>query len=308
MDAARVHLYTHPACLGHVPGAAHVEVPARLEAVTGALSDAFPGLPWHSAPEATRAQLLRVHDPSLLALVLDSRFAEGDPPMHLDPDTVVGPGSAGAALRAAGAGIAAVDAVIAGGAARAFCAVRPPGHHAGHSTPMGFCLLNNVAVAAAHAVHGHGLSRVAIVDFDVHHGNGTQEILAGEPSMLYLSSHQSPLFPDTGRSDGGGNALNRLLAPGTGSSGFRQAWDEHLLPALHAWRPQLVLVSAGFDGHRLDPLADLRLDADDFAWLTTRIRAIADRHAGGRLVSTLEGGYSLPALAEAVTAHVGALA
>ena len=308
MAPVPLRLYTHPDCLGHDPGAPHVEVPARLGAVTDALSRSFPDLPWYPAPEATRAQLLRVHDPALLALVLDSGHRPDDPPLALDPDTFVGAGSAAAALRAAGAGVVAVDAVLAGEATRAFCAVRPPGHHAGHSTAMGFCLLNNVAVAAAHALHAHGLPRVAVVDFDVHHGNGTQEILAAEPAALYVSSHQSPLFPDTGGEAGGtGNVLNRGLAPGSGSDAFRKAWEEELLPALDAWRPRLLLVSAGFDGHRADPLADLDLDGADFAWLTTRLRAIADRHAGGRLVSTLEGGYSLQALAEAAVAHVGAL-
>ena len=309
MGTAPLRLYTHPDCLGHDPGAPHVEVPARLAAVTGAVSRAFPDLPWHPAPEATRAELLRVHDPALLSLVLDSTHGPGDPPLALDPDTFVGAGSAAAALRAAGAGIAAVDVVMAGEATRAFCAVRPPGHHAGAATAMGFCLLNNVAVAAAHALRAHGLPRVAVVDFDVHHGNGTQEILAAEPAALYLSSHQSPLFPDTG---GGcaaeaGNPVNRSLPPGSGSDAFRRAWKEALLPALDAWRPRLLLVSAGFDGHRDDPLADLDLEAGDFAWLTGELRAIADRHADGRVVSTLEGGYSLQALGECAVAHVGAL-
>jgi acetoin utilization deacetylase AcuC-like enzyme len=205
--------------------------------------------------------------------------------------------------------VAAVDAVLGGSARRAFCAVRPPGHHATRDQAMGFCLFNNIAVGAAHALVAHGLKRVAIADFDVHHGNGTQAIFEHEPRVLFASSHQSPLYPDSGREDerGVGNIVNGTLSPGAGSHEFRELWDSVLLPRLHAFKPQLVLVSAGFDAHRNDPLADIRLGQEDYAWITERLAALADAHAGGRLVSTLEGGYDLAALAASVSAHVGAL-
>ena len=301
-----VRVYTHAACLDHEPGAAHAERPQRLLAVTEALRAALPELEWHDAPRATRGQLLRVHDDALLALVLDTHVIA---PIALDPDTMLGPGSAEAALRAAGAGVAAVDAVLSGATPRAFCAVRPPGHHATGSVAMGFCLFNSIAVAAAHACDKHGLARVAVVDFDVHHGNGTQAIFDTDPRVLYLSSHQLPLYPDSGFIDerGVGNVLNAPLPPGTGSDGFRAAWRERLLPALDGFRPQLVLVSAGFDAHRLDPLAQLELEADDYRWLTGELLAIARRHAQGRVVSMLEGGYNLDALRECSVAHVRAL-
>lgn len=271
-----------------------------------ALRAAFPALPWRHAPVATREELLRVHDPLLLAAVLDEA---GIGPHRLDEDTALSEGSADAALRAAGAGVAAVDAVMAGQDPQAFCAVRPPGHHATGSTAMGFCLFNSVAVAAAHAVHAHGLARVAIADFDVHHGNGSQDIFAAEPRVMYLSSHQSPLYPNTGQPDdrGSGNLANALLAPGSGSEAFRSAWRETLLPRLDAFKPELLLVSAGFDGHRLDPLADLQLDAEDYRWLSAELARLAQRHAAGRVVSLLEGGYSLSALRACSVAHLKGL-
>jgi len=232
-----------------------------------------------------------------------------DGPRHLDADTILSAGTAAAALHAAGAGVAAVDAVMAGQDATAFCAVRPPGHHATADTAMGFCFFNNIAVAAAHARDRHGLERIAVVDFDVHHGNGTQAIFQRDPAVAYFSSHQAGLFPGSGgvHERGVGNLHNVLLPPGSGGFRFRNTWHDSLLPALEAFGPQLVLVSAGFDAHLADPLADLMLEAEDFAWLTTELRALAGRHAGGRLVSMLEGGYNLDALAECAVAHVGAL-
>lgn len=302
-----MRIYTHAACIGHQPGASHAERPQRLQAVTEALRAALPDLEWHEAPRATRGQLLRVHDDALLALVLDTEVFAA---IALDPDTVLGPGSAEAALRAAGAGVAAVDAVLSGATGRAFCAVRPPGHHATGAVAMGFCLFNSIAVAAAHACEQHGLARVAVIDFDVHHGNGTQAIFESDARVMYLSSHQVPLYPDSGFVDerGVGNVLNAPLPPGTGSDGFRAAWRERLLPALDGFRPQLLLVSAGFDAHRRDPLAQLELEADDYRWLTDELLAIARRHAQGRVVSMLEGGYDLDALRECSVAHVGAMA
>ena len=302
-----VAVYTHPACMAHDTGPAHAERPARLTAVTQALHEAFgEALHWHEAPRATRGQLLRVHTPGLLQTVLDTHPAQA---IMLDPDTVLSPASDQAALRVAGAAVAAVDLVMGGHGRRAFCAVRPPGHHATADTAMGFCLFNGAAVAAAHAIARHGLERVAIADFDVHHGNGTQAIFERDPRVQYLSSHQMPLYPDTGYPNerGVGNIVNLPLPPDAGSDAFRMAWREQLLPALDAFKPQLLLVSAGFDGHQRDPLAQLRLQADDYAWLTTQLVAIAERHAHGRMVSTLEGGYDLQALRECCTAHVGAL-
>ena len=305
---ARVALLTHPACLGHDTGPGHPESPARLAAVLQALADArFDALARIEAPLATREQLGRAHDAGVLASVLDGAPASGL--RRLDADTVMSPGSREAALRAAGAVCAAVDAVMAGQAGRAFCAVRPPGHHATPATAMGFCLFNNVAVGAAHALAEHGLERVAVVDFDVHHGNGTQDIFWSDPRVMYASTHQAPLYQGTGARDerGVGNIVNAPLPPGAGSGAFRAAFDEVVLPALEAFAPQFVFVSAGFDAHRLDPLANLVLEADDYAWATARLADLAARHARGRLVSALEGGYSLTALRECVAAHVDAL-
>ena len=303
-----LRLYTHPACLLHDPGPGHAERPARLHAVLQALDhDRFAALDRIEAPQAIREQLQRVHSAAHVREILLG--APPDDMLALDPDTVMGPGSTEAALRAAGAMVAAVDAVLGGSARRAFCAVRPPGHHATRDQAMGFCLFNNIAVGAAHALVAHGLKRVAIADFDVHHGNGTQAIFEHEPRVLFTSSHQSPLYPDSGREDerGVGNIVNGTLSPGAGSHEFRELWDGVLLPRLHAFKPQLVLVSAGFDAHRSDPLADIRLGNEDYAWITQRLTALADAHAGGRLVSTLEGGYDLVALAASVSAHVSAL-
>lgn len=299
-------IYTHPACLAHDTGPGHAERPQRLSAVTDALHAAFDDLDWREAPRAERAQLLRVHAPELLERVLAPDI-EGI--VALDPDTMLSPYSAEAALRAAGAAVAAVDAACTGNEPRAFCAVRPPGHHCTADTPMGFCLFNSVAVAAAHALDAHGLQRVTIVDFDVHHGNGTQDIFEREARVQYVSSHQWPLYPGTGDAleRGVGNLRNAPLPPGAGGRRFREAWTDALLPAIDEFRPQLVLVSAGFDAHWRDPLAQLQLDAADFVWLTDALIALADRHAGGRLVSLLEGGYDLQALGECSVAHVAAL-
>lgn len=307
MAADPLRLITHPSCLAHDPGPLHAERPARLRAVLDALGQAYPTLSWHESPRATRGQLLRVHTADLLGDVLGVRVESGT--VQLDPDTHLSPFSAEAALHAAGAGIAAVDAVLGGHARRAFCAVRPPGHHATAGTAMGFCLFNNIAVAAAHALDKHGLARVAIADFDVHHGNGTQAIFEHDPRVLFVSSHQMPLYPDSGHANerGVGNVVNAPLPPRTGGEGFRAAWRERLLPVVDAFRPQLLLISAGFDAHRRDPLAQLLLDAEDYAWLTGALCALAQRHAQGRVVSMLEGGYDLTALRECSIAHVGAL-
>jgi acetoin utilization deacetylase AcuC-like enzyme len=299
-----LRLYTHPSCLQHDPGPGHAEAPSRLRAVLQALDhDRYAAIDRIEAPRATREQLLRVHAADYVDRIL--AIAPVDATVRLDEDTVMSPGSAEAALHAAGAAVAAVDAVMVRGG-HAFCAVRPPGHHATADRAMGFCLFNNVAVAAAHAFAAHGLKRVAIADFDVHHGNGTQDIFWHEPRVLFISSHQSPLYPGSGSEEerGAGNVVNAPLSPGDGSYEFRELWEGALLPRLHAFKPQLVLVSAGFDAHRDDPLADLRLGTEDYAWITGRLVDLAHAHAEGRLVSTLEGGYNLAALAASVGAHV----
>jgi len=227
--------------------------------------------------------------------------------VQLDGDTAMSAGSAEAALRAAGGAVAGVDAVMAGWARSAFAAVRPPGHHAEPSRPLGFCLFANASVAALHARQRWGLKRIAVVDFDVHHGNGTQAIFAADPDLFYASSHQHPCFPGTGMAEErgtAGNIVNAPLPPGTDSRGFRAAWSDLLLPALDAFAPELLIVSAGFDGHKLDPLAQLRLETSDFAWITAQLCMLARQHCGRRLVSVLEGGYDLDALAAAAAAHV----
>ena len=299
-------IYTHPACLGHDPGPEHPERPARLEAVLEGLRRFHGDLDWREAPLAKLGDLRRVHAEQLLREVMQSDF---DGYRMLDPDTVMCGGSRAAALRAAGAAVAAVDAVMHGAVRTAFCAVRPPGHHATGDTAMGFCLLNNIAVAAAHACDKHGLERVAIVDFDVHHGNGTQAIFFEEPRVAYFSSHESGIYPNSGTPGerGVGTIFNTLLPPGTGGFRFRNVWADDMLPALERFKPQLVLISAGFDAHMRDPLADLMLETEDFAWLTRELRAIADRHASGRVVSVLEGGYDLEALRDCSVAHVSEL-
>ncbi|MFI4970881.1 MAG: histone deacetylase family protein [Lysobacterales bacterium] len=303
-----VALYTHPSCLAHDPGPAHPESPTRLAAVLEALAGVrFADLARIEAPRATREQLARVHHAAMIDGILENAPRQGW--RRLDADTVMSPASPEAALRAAGAVCAAVDAAIAGRQRRAFCAVRPPGHHATPSAAMGFCLFNNIAIGAAHALAAHGLERVAIVDFDVHHGNGSQDIFWNEPRVLYASSHQWPLYPGSGArgETGAGNILNVPLPTGAGSAEFRDAYEQIVLPALDAFAPQLMLISAGFDAHRLDPLARLNLVADDYAWVTGRLVELAERHARGRVVSGLEGGYSLVALRESAAAHVAAL-
>jgi acetoin utilization deacetylase AcuC-like enzyme len=303
-----MYIYTHPACLLHNPGAAHPEHPQRLQTVIDALRAAFgEQLQWQLAPLASDEQLLRAHSARLVADIRAG--ATGTQLRRLDADTLMSPGSLEAGLRASGAICAAIDAVISGTTRRAFCAVRPPGHHSSADRAAGFCLFNQIAVGARHARAVHGLQRVAIVDFDVHHGNGTQAIFAADAGVLFVSSQQSPLYPGSGFADetGIGNLVNGVLAPGAGSAEFRALWRTRLLPEIDRYAPELLLVSAGFDAHRLDPLADLNLAADDYRWITQELVALAERHAGGRLVSTLEGGYSLTALRESSVAHVDAL-
>ncbi len=302
-----VALITHPACLRHDPGAWHPECPGRLRAVLTALEDeAFAPLLREQAPRATREQLARAHPPRHVDAILSIQ-PEDECPVHLDPDTVMSAGTVEAALRAAGGAVLAVDAVMEGWARAAFVAARPPGHHAEPTRPMGFCLFNNVVIAAQHARTRWGSRRIAVVDFDVHHGNGTQAMFAKDAELFYASSHQSPCYPGTGRrSDRGvaGNIVNVPLSPGADGVAFRAGWKEVILPALNAFAPELLLISAGFDAHKADPLAELRLETEDFAWITAELVALAARHTSGRLVSILEGGYDLDALAASAAAHV----
>ncbi|MCB1686128.1 MAG: histone deacetylase family protein, partial [Pseudomonadales bacterium] len=299
-------LLTHPACLAHDTGYGHPEQADRLRAIEGALgAKAFSGLKREEAPLADLAAIERLHPKAYVEAVQAAIPKE----LHnwLDPDTVVSPGSWEAALRATGAVLRAVDEVAAGKADNAFCAVRPPGHHAEPSRAMGFCLFNSVAVAALHARATHGAERVAVIDFDVHHGNGTVDIFRDRPEVLVCSSFQHPFYPYRLADIVRPNIINTPLDAGTGSAGFRRRISADWLPALERHRPQLILVSAGFDAHREDPLGGLDLDEEDFRWITALIRDAADHYCEGRIVSALEGGYDLDALARSVHAHLQAL-
>ncbi|HTW71041.1 MAG TPA: histone deacetylase family protein [Acetobacteraceae bacterium] len=303
-------LITHPACLEHENGPYHPESPERLRAVLAALeAEEFAPLLRESAPEATADQLQRVHPADYVAAILDIRPEPGET-VQLDADTSMSAGSAEAALHAAGGAAMAVDAVMQGWARTAFAAVRPPGHHAEPSRPMGFCLFNNAAVAALHARAVHNVQRIAVVDFDVHHGNGTQAMFEQDADLFYGSSHQSPCYPGTGDAWERGvanNIVNTPLRPGDGSAAFRANWGDIILPELDRFAPGLLIVSAGFDAHKADPLAQIRLETADFAWITDELMRIAERHCGGRLVSVLEGGYDLDALAASAAVHVRGL-
>ena len=306
-------LFTHPACLGHAPPPGHPESPDRLRAVLRGLeTKEFQYLRRYEALPATREMLARAHAAAHIESVLgrySARAAE-DGYAALDPDTIMSAGSAEAALMAAGAVVQAVDAAMAGEIRNGFCAVRPPGHHAEKARAMGFCLFDNVAVAALHARAVHGLNRIAVIDFDVHHGNGTQDIFCDDSNLFYGSTHQMPLYPGTGdASESGvaGNVVNAPLPPGAGGVQFRAAFARVILPALDRFAPEFLLISAGFDAHRLDPLAQLRLDESDFAWATAELCRLADKHCSSRVVSALEGGYDLDALARSAAAHVRAL-
>jgi acetoin utilization deacetylase AcuC-like enzyme len=299
-------LYTHAAMFDHNPGAGHAERPERLGAVLDALGDdATLDLQTHEAPLAEHGDLLRVHPEAYLEAI----YAAGHRPgrVQLDPDTALGPGSLQAALRAAGAAVSAVQAVAGGGVDRAFCAVRPPGHHAEPERAMGFCVFSNLAVAAR-AAQAAGLARVAVVDFDVHHGNGTQAAFEHDPTLFLASIHQRPLYPGTGDAGetGVGNIANGVVGPHAPRERWRKVF-EGLMSQVDAFAPDLILVSAGFDGHARDPLASQSLEAEDFAWATRAIVSVANGRAKGRVVSSLEGGYDLQALGRSALAHVQAL-
>ena len=303
-------LISHPSFLEHDTGPYHPERPDRLRAILGALEDpAFDALVRLAAPAASMEEMMRVHPQDYVEAILGIQPAPGEH-VHVDGDTVMSQGSAEAIQRAAGAVVAGVDAVMQGKVRTAFAAVRPPGHHAAPGEPGGFCLINNAAVGARHAQAKYGVERVAIVDFDVHHGQGTQAVVEPDPSLFYASTHQYPLYPGTGSPRETGtdnNVVNVPLSAGSGSAEFRAAWSERILPMLDDFAPEFVIVSAGFDAHRADPLAQLEVETEDFVWLTEELLAVAARHAGGRLVSVLEGGYDLEVLAESAATHVQAL-
>ncbi len=299
---------THPECLKHDMGAYHPEQPARLTAIEDQLIASGLGvhLKRYEAPLASDEQLARVHPMDYVQAIRAAAPQSGT--VHLDPDTAMNPWSLHAALRAAGAAVLATDLVLKGEVKTAFCSVRPPGHHACRARPMGFCIFNNVAVAARHALEVHGLERVAIVDFDVHHGNGTEDIFEADPQVLMVSTFQHPFYPYSGTEDPAANMVNVPLAAGSGSQEFRDAVRESWIPALSDFQPQLVLFSAGFDAHAEDDMAMLRLSDYDYAWVTEQVKDVADRYAEGRIVSLLEGGYALSALARSVVQHVKVLA
>ena len=305
MDTAFI---THRDCSLHDMGRHHPECPERLQAITDQLiaSGLIGCLVEYEAPLATREQLTRVHSPAYVDAVAASSPESGI--VHLDPDTAMSPHSYQAALRAAGAVVLATDLVLGGKAANAFCSVRPPGHHAERQRAMGFCFFNNVAIGVAHALDAHGLERAAVVDFDVHHGNGTEDIFRDDGRVLMVSTFQHPFYPYSGIDGRSERMVNIPLPAYTNGSGFRAAVQAHWLSALEQFRPQVVFVSAGFDAHREDDMAALGLVEADYAWVTQVIKQVAERHAGGRVISALEGGYDLSALGRSVTAHLKVMA
>ena len=302
-------LITHPACLDHLTPAGHPERPDRLRAIDRALAhERFQALARAEAPPAALETIALCHPMAYVTAIRDATPKTGL--VGLDADTTMSPGSFEAALRAAGGAVHAVDEVIGKRAANAFVATRPPGHHTETARPMGFCLFNNAAIAARHAQKQHGLERIAIVDFDVHHGNGSQEIFWSDPTVMYCSTHQMPLYPGTGAASERGEhntVVNAPLRPGDGGDAFRAAFETVILPRLRDFRPDLVVISAGFDAHMRDPLANLQLVEEDFGWVTRKLMEIADASAHGRVVSVLEGGYDLQGLANSAAAHVTAL-
>ena len=300
-------LLTHPDCVRHEMGEGHPESPERLRSVLAYLeqSGLSKKLVSREAPEATASQLERVHAPEYVEAIFRAAPEHGY--AFLDPDTSMNPHSLSASLRAAGAVVAATDMVMSGEVSNAFCAVRPPGHHATPRRPMGFCMFNNVAVGAMHAIQAHGLERVCVLDFDVHHGNGTEDAFHEDPRVMLCSTFQHPYYPYSGADSGNDHIINVPLAAMTDGAGFRAAVERTWLPALDRFRPQMVFVSAGFDAHKDDPLAYLKLGDEDYRWVTEKLLEVADRHAEGRVVSTLEGGYNVHALGRCVVEHVGAM-
>jgi acetoin utilization deacetylase AcuC-like enzyme len=302
-------LITHESGLDHATPLGHPERPDRLRAISRALeNEQFSTLAREEAPAASLDMVTRVHPAEYVERLREAVPAEGL--VRIDPDTALSSGSWEPILRAAGGAVYAVDEVMKGSAANAFVAMRPPGHHAETAHPMGFCFINNAAIAARHAQKQHGAERVAIVDFDVHHGNGTQEIFWSDPSVMYCSTHEMPLYPGTGaRSERGAhdNVVNAPLSAGAGGEQFREAIESVILPRIDAFHPDMIVISAGFDAHMRDPLANIMLTEADFGWATKKLMDLADRHAKGRIVSLLEGGYDLEGLSRSVEAHLDAL-
>ena len=303
-------IYTHAACFGHEPGPHHPESPQRLEAVLAALRQPeFADAVWADAPLGNDDQVLRVHTPDYVNEVRDLSPHQGYRTLDAG-DTIMSPGTLEAVMRCVGAACAGVDDVVAGRVANVFCATRPCGHHAEADRAMGFCVFNQAAIAALHARAQHGLKKIAVVDFDVHHGNGTQNSFYDDADLFYGSCHQSNFYPGTGaRHETGvaGNIVNIPFARGTGSEAFRAAMSGQLLPALREFAPDLLIISAGFDAHQLDPLGGLQFTDDDYYWITRELMDVADESCAGRVVSVLEGGYSLEGLASGCAAHVRAL-
>jgi acetoin utilization deacetylase AcuC-like enzyme len=302
-------LITHPASFNHLNAPGHPERPERLRAIENVLGqERFQLLHREQAPAATLETVALCHPMSYVEAIRDASPKQGL--VQLDADTSMSPGSFEAALRAVGAATHAVDEVVAGNANNVFCAMRPPGHHTERARPMGFCIFNHAAIAARYAQRKHGLGRVAVMDFDVHHGNGTQDIFWSDPTLMYCSTHQMPLYPGTGAVSERGdhdNIVNAPLRPGDGGEQFRAAMEERILPRLSAFGPELIIISAGFDAHARDPLANLQFTDADFGWATRKLMEVADKRAQGRVVSVLEGGYDLEGLSQSTAAHVVAL-
>ncbi len=298
---------SHPLCLKHDMGIHHPECPNRIHAIEDQLiaSGLFGYLQHHEAPEVTREQLLRVHDGDYLDDIAAKAPTKGI--LNLDGDTLMNPYTYPAALRAAGAVVMAVDRVMAQQVENAFCNIRPPGHHAKRAKPMGFCIFNNVAVGAAHALAAHGLNRVAIADFDVHHGNGTEDIFRNDSRVMLCSTFQHPFYPFCGADSSSDHIINVSLKAGTSGAEFRTAVTEQWLPALEKFQPEFIFISAGFDAHRDDDMGSMQLSEPDYAWVTEELKRIAAQYAQMRIVSVLEGGYELHALGRSVTAHIKAL-
>ena len=297
--------FYHQDCLDHYPGLSHPESPKRLISIRKTLSHTdFDMLSRVQSPKAEFDTITLMHDPYYVETIFNSLPISDF--KQLDPDTILSPGSGDALLRGVGGICSAVDNVLSGVSNNAFCCMRPPGHHAEYGEAMGFCIFNNIAVAAKYAQKKYGIDKVAVVDFDVHHGNGTQHLFENDPNLFYASTHQYPAYPGTGAISevGLGNIVNVPLKPGTGSEAFRAAYTKTILPKLNTFEPQLLLVSAGFDAHRKDPLCQLNLNSDDFSWVTKHLIEVADNHCQGMLISTLEGGYDLDALASSVAKHV----
>jgi acetoin utilization deacetylase AcuC-like enzyme len=302
-------LLSHPACLDHLTPPGHPERPDRLRAINQILAEKrFDPLVRVEAPEGSLDDVTLCHSEAYVTELRSVAPSSGM--VYIDGDTSMSPGTWEAVMRGVGGAVAATDAVMRGEHDNAFVAVRPPGHHAEKATPMGFCFFDNAAIAARHAQRKHGIARAAVIDFDVHHGNGTQDIFWADKSVMYCSTHQMPLFPGTGASGERGEhdtIVNAPLRPEDGSAKFRAAFDNVILPQLKKFAPELVIISAGFDAHRRDPLANINLDAGDFGWVTQKLMDIADSTAGGRIVSVLEGGYDLQGLQESVAAHLTTL-